>query len=81
MIRCHICGKAETYTEMIDHMTYSVHPKCEYRLLSISYNVKEFQNCSICKERHTLSKVDLRNHLIANHTKEGLTDLIIDIIH
>ena len=81
MIRCHICGKAEPYTEMVDHMTFSVHPKCEYRLLSVPYNVKEFQNCSVCKEENTLSKIDLRNHLIANHTKEGLTDSIIDIIY
>jgi hypothetical protein len=81
MIRCHICGKAEPYTEMVDHITYSVHPKCQYRLLYISHNIKEFQNCSTCKERHTLPKEDLRNHLITNHTKEGLTDLIIDLIH
>ena len=81
MIRCHICGKAEPYTEMIDHMTYSVHPKCEHKLLHISYNVKEFQNCSICKKRNILSKGDLRNHIIDNHTKEALADLIVDIIH
>ncbi len=81
MIRCHICGKAESYTQMVDHMTYSVHPKCEYSLIDVSYNVKEFQNCSVCKERNKLSKVDLRSHLIANHTKEGLTDLIIDILY
>jgi hypothetical protein len=28
-----------------------------------------------------LSKSELRSHLIDNHTKEGLTDLIVDIIY
>ena len=79
--RCHVCGKSGPYTEMIDHIAYSVHPKCEHKLLDISYNVKEFQNCSICKKRDILSKGDLRNHIIDNHTKEALADLIVDIIH
>lgn len=65
---------------MIDHLAYSVHPKCEHKLLRISYNVKEFQNCSICKERNALSKGELRNHIISNHTKEALADLIVDNI-
>ena len=73
--------KSGPYTEMIDYTAYSAHPKCKYKLLSISYNVKEFQNCSICKKRNILSKGDLRNHIIDNHTKEALADLIVDIIH
>jgi hypothetical protein len=80
MSRCHICRKTGPYTEMIDYIVYSVHPKCEHKLLRISYNVKEFQNCSICKERNELSKGDLRSHIINNHTKEALADLIVDSI-
>jgi hypothetical protein len=78
MPMCHICGKSGPYTEMIDYTVYSAHPKCEHKLLSISYNMKEFQNCSICKKIDVLSKGEQRSHLIDNHTKEALADLIID---
>jgi hypothetical protein len=80
MPTCHICGKSGPYTEMRDYTIYSAHPKCEHKLLSISYNVKEFQNCSICKKSDVLSKGELRNHLIDNHTKEALADFIVDIM-
>ena len=80
MSRCDICGKSGPYTEMIDYTIYSVHPKCEHKLMRISYNVKEFQNCSICKNSDGLSAGDLRSHLIDKHTKEALADLIIDNI-
>ncbi len=78
MSRCHICGKAGPYTEMIDYTVYSVHPKCEHKLLCISHKVKEFQNCSICKRSDALSKLELRTHLINSHTKEALADLLVD---
>ena len=79
--KCHICGKSGTYTEMIDYTAYSVHPKCEHTLSYVSHNVKEFQNCSICKKSGTLSREEIRSHLIDNHTKESLADLIIDRLH
>jgi hypothetical protein len=78
MSKCHICGKSSSYTEMIDYTAYSVHPKCEHTLWFISRNVKEFQDCSICKKSGTLSVEELRSHIIDNHTKESLADLIMD---
>ena len=27
--KCHICGKTDNYSQMIDYNVYSVHPKCE----------------------------------------------------
>jgi hypothetical protein len=29
MPKCHICGKAGNYSQMIDYTIYSVHPQCE----------------------------------------------------
>ena len=82
MLKCYICGKSGSYTEMIDYTIYSIHPKCKHRLLINSCNVKEFKSCSICSSKaDTTSKIELRNHLIDNHTKEALADLIVDIIH
>ena len=81
MPKCHICGKSGPYTEMIDHTVYSAHPKCEHKLLTASYNVKGFQSCSVCKNMDTSSKEELRSHLIDNHTKEALADLIVDSIY
>ena len=69
--KCHICGKFGPYAEMIDDTVYSVHPRCEHKLI---YIVEEFQNCSICKKSEALSKGELRSHLIDNHTKESLVD-------
>ena len=80
MPKCHICGRSGAYMEMIDYTVYSAHPKCEHKLLIESYNVKEFQGCSICKKMDTSSKKELRSHLIDNHTKEALADLIVDTI-
>jgi hypothetical protein len=80
MPKCHICGKSESYTEMIDYTIYSIHPKCEHKLLITSSNVKEFKSCSICKMTYASSKGELRSHLIDNHTKEALADLIVGSI-
>jgi hypothetical protein len=66
---------------MIDYTVYSAHPKCEHKLLRASYNVKEFQGCSICNKMDTSSKKELRSHLIDNHSKEALADLIVDTIY
>ncbi len=78
MPKCHICGKSGLYTEMIDNILYSVHPECKHKLYDISDKIKEFHNCSICKNIDDLSKEDLRDHLIEYHTKESLADLIIN---
>jgi hypothetical protein len=78
MPKCHICGKSGVYTEMIDNIVYSVHPECEHKLYAISDKIKEFLNCSICKNTNGISKEELRNHLIKSHTKESLADLIIN---
>jgi hypothetical protein len=80
MPKCHICGKSEPYTEMIDYTIYSIHPKCVHKLLITSSNVKEFKSCSICKMTYASSKGELRSHLIDNHTKEALADLIVGSI-
>ena len=80
MPKCHICGKSGSYTDMLDHTVYSIHPKCEHKLLITLYNVKEFKNCSICKKMDSLSIGELRSHLIDNHTKEALVDLIVGSI-
>jgi hypothetical protein len=81
MLKCHICGKSDSYTEMIDYIVCSVHPKCEHALSITSCNVKEFKNCSECSKVVTISREEFRNHLINNHTKEALADLIIYMIH
>ena len=66
---------------MIDYMIYSLPPKCEHELIITSSDVKEFGSCTVCSKVDLLSKSELRSHLIDNHTKEGLTDLIVDIIY
>jgi hypothetical protein len=81
MTRCHICGKSGPYSEMIDHVAYSVHSKCEHNLLITTSNVKEFKICSICGNADSSSKNKLRNHLVDSHTKEALADLIVDIVY
>ena len=68
MLKCHTCGKSGSYAEMIDYTLYSIHPKCEHKLLITSCNVKEFKICSICRKAYTTSKKELRKHLIDNHT-------------
>jgi hypothetical protein len=43
--------------------------------------VKEFQNCSLCKKKgDSLPTGELRSHLIDNHSKEALADLIVNNI-
>lgn len=82
MPKCHICGKSGLYTEMIDYTVYSIHPKCERGLLFALYDVKEFKNCSVCQETSSLtSKKELRKHLIDNHSKEALADLVVNSIY
>ena len=79
MPKCHICGKSGLYTEMIDYTIYSIHPKCEYMLLFALYDVKEFKNCSVCQKSDPLpSRNELRKHLVDNHSKEALADLIVN---
>ena len=75
-MKCYICGKFGSYTEMIDYTAYSVHPKCEHKEHIISENIKEFRDC-ICS-KNVLSREALRSHLIRDHTIEGLVDLIAD---
>jgi hypothetical protein len=79
-MKCHICGKFGSYTEMIDYTAYSVHPKCEHKEHIISKNIKEFRDCSICIKK-VLSRDALRRHLIRDHTIEGPADLIVNSIH
>jgi hypothetical protein len=82
MPKCHICGKFGLYTEMIDYTVYSIHPRCEHTQLSTSHDVKEFKNCAVCQETSSLpSRKELRKHLIDNHSKEALADLIVDSIY
>ncbi len=81
MLKCYICGKSGSYTEMIDYTLCSIHPKCEHTLFITSCNVKEFKNCAVCSKVVTFSRKEFRNHLINNHTKEAFADLIIDMIH
>lgn len=81
MPKCHICGRSGPYTKMVDYTVYSAHPRCEHRLLSASYIVKEFQSCYVCNYREVSSKEELRSHLIDKHTKEALADLILDRIY
>jgi hypothetical protein len=80
MPKCHICGKSGAYTEMIDHTVYSAHPKCEHKLLSASYNVKIPRLFHVQEDGYIIKK-ELRSHLIDNHTKEALADLIVDSIY
>lgn len=73
-----MCGKSGLYTEMIDNIVYSVHPECNHKLYNISDKITEFHNCSTCKNIDSLSKDELRNHLVEYHTKESLADLILN---
>lgn len=73
-----MCGKSGLYTEMIDNIVYSVHPECNHKLYNISDKITEFRNCSTCKNIDSLSKEELRNHLVEHHTKESLADLILN---
>ena len=77
MPKCYMCGKSGLYTKMIDNIVYSVHPECNHKLYNISDKITEFHNCSTCKNIDSLSKDELRNHLVEYHTKESLADLII----
>lgn len=63
-----------------DEELMTSHPKCEHKLLIASYNVKEFQSCSVCKKTDASSREKLRSNLIDNHFKEALADLIVDSI-
>lgn len=65
MPKCHICGKASNYSQMVDYNLYSVHPKCEEKkkkeddnnnnksILAnskLSYDYKKgLYSCPICK--------------------------------
>jgi len=81
MLKCHICGKYGPYTGLKDYTVYSIHPKCEHRISILSSNVKEFQNCSLCKKKgDSLPTGELRSHLIDSHSKEALADLIVNNI-
>lgn len=55
-------------------------PKCEHELLIASYNVKEFQSCSVCMKTDASFREKLRSNLNDNHFKEALADLIVDSI-
>jgi hypothetical protein len=78
MPKCHICGKTGLYMDMIDYTIYSIHHKCEFTLLFTSHNISEFGNCSICHGTASPpTKKELRQHLINNHSKEALADLIV----
>lgn len=78
--KCHICGESGVYTEMKDYLIYSVHPKCERGLLSLSLSPKEFQICSLCKKTLLSSKDEFKTHLVNYHSKEALADLITNYI-
>jgi hypothetical protein len=42
------------------------------------YDVNEFKSCSVCQEAGSLPpRKELRQHLIDNHSKEALADLIV----
>jgi hypothetical protein len=78
---CYVCGKSGLYTQMIDYTVYSIHPKCRRTILFTSSDVKEFETCSVCQNRRLPpTKKELRKHLIDNHTKEALADLIVESI-
>jgi hypothetical protein len=91
MPKCHICGKASNYSQMVDYNLYSVHSKCEEKkkkeddnnILTnskSSYDYKKvIYSCPICKTNNNkgLSKLELRKHLESQHTKEGLIDRIL----
>jgi hypothetical protein len=79
--KCHICGKSGIYTEMKDNVIFSVHPKCERGLLSLTLSPKEFQNCSLCKKTNLSSKVEFKSHLVDYHSKESLAEFIVNAVN
>ena len=79
--KCHICGKSGLYTEMKDHVIFSVHPKCERGLVFLTSSPKGFQNCSLCKSTNLASKVEFKSHLIDYHTKESLAEFIVNAVN
>jgi hypothetical protein len=79
--KCHICGKSGIYTEMKDYVIFSVHPKCERGLLSLTLSPKEFKNCSLCKKTNLSSKVEFKSHLVDYHTKESLAEFIVNAVN
>jgi len=66
---------------MTDYVIFSVHPKCERRLLSLTSSPKEFQNCSLCKKTNLSSKVEFKSHLVDYHTKESLAEFIVNAVN
>jgi hypothetical protein len=88
MPKCHICGKAGNYSQMIDYTIYSVHPQCEEKtknniiidnLKSIYDHKKGLYSCPICKTNNNkeITKSELRKHLMNQHTKESLIDKVL----
>ncbi len=89
MQKCHICGKAGNYSQMIDYTIYSVHPQCEEKtkndiiianLKSIYDPKKGLYSCPICEKTNNnkeLTESELRKHLMNQHTKEGLIDKVL----
>ena len=66
---------------MKDYVILSVHPKCERGLLSLTLSPKEFQNCSLCKKTNLSSKVEFKSHLVDYHTKESLSEFIVNSVN
>jgi len=88
MPKCHICGRIDNYSQMVDYNIYSVHPKCEEKtkknnIISSSKShydsKKELHPCPICEKdsNKELSQLELRKHLMDQHTKESLIDRIL----
>jgi len=66
---------------MKDYVIFSVHPKCESRLLSLTLSPEEFQNCSLCKRTNLSSKDEFKTHLVDYHTKESLAEFIVNAVY
>jgi hypothetical protein len=66
---------------MKDNVIFSVHPKCERWLLSLTSSPKELQNCSLCKKTNLSSKVEFKSHLVDYHTKESLAEFIVNAVN
>lgn len=66
---------------MKDYVIFSVHPKCERGLLSLTSSPKEFKNCSLCKKTNLSSKVEFKSHLVDYHTKESLAEFIVNAVN
>jgi hypothetical protein len=87
MPKCHICGIASNYSQMIDYNVYSVHPRCEEKnkegndiaKSKLNYEYQKVLNtCPICKTSNKdFSELELKNHLMNEHTKENLMDRIL----